>query len=365
MARHVARAWFTAVFITAAGGSCGGEPNELTKQDEHDTTPKGGRDGESTTVEIDGEVVEDADDPAKASLDAGAKPTRPRDSGAARVDASTPAAHDDSEDAAVLSTDGGRIAAGDGGTPVSSSGSILPPVDKFDGMTNGPFAVTIEKMVGPNRGWVFRPTELGKDGLKHPIFTWGAGAGTNASNYEFHMSQIASHGFVVEAHASNGMGTDHKGAIDWLLDQNGKSGTPYFNKLDPMRIASGGHSQGSISTFAMADDPRLSTTIHVAGGSFDGNGYSNLRKPAAMFLGKDDTLATPNGQTDYMKSMVPTFMTVMDGVDHIQAARQALGPTIAWLRWHVAGEETQQKARFIGANCEFCKGKYKSMSKGF
>ena len=30
-------------------------------------------------------------------------------------------------------------------------------------------------------------------------------------------------------------------------------------------------------------------------------------------LGENDTLATPNGERDYMRSQVPTFLTVMDG----------------------------------------------------
>lgn len=282
------------------------------------------------------------------------------DASSGGADAATPLAEAGQE------TGDASVPASDGSVPedAAAGGGKLPSVDKIDGLTNGPFAVTIEKNVGPNRGWVFRPTDLGKDGLLHPIFSWGAGAGTNASNYEFHMSQIASHGFVVEAHASTGDGTDHKGAIDWLLEQNGKAGSPYYQKLDPKRIAAGGHSQGSISTFAMADDPRLLTTIHVAGGSFDGNGYSKLRRPTAMICGKSDTLATPNAEVDYQKSTVPTFFTVMDGVDHIQAARQGLGAIIAWLRWQIGGEP-ERKSMFIGPDCDFCKGKFKSQSKGF
>jgi len=61
---------------------------------------------------------------------------------------------------------------------------------------------------------------------------------------------------------------------------------------------------------------------------------------------------------------VPTFLTVMDGVDHIQAARAGLGPIIAWLRWHLAGEE-KLKELFLPADCEFCRGKFKSQNKGF
>ena len=43
-----------------------------------------------------------------------------------------------------------------------------------------------------------------------------------------------------------------------------------------------------ISTFAVASDPRLKTTIHVAGGSFDGQGSRNLRNPTIYICGENE-----------------------------------------------------------------------------
>ncbi|MET0286703.1 MAG: hypothetical protein ABW352_19640 [Polyangiales bacterium] len=296
------------------------------------------------------------DDEEEPEVDA-AKPDPTKPDGA-KPDATKPDAT--RPDDPPASRDAG-VADADVAEPEPGSGSLPPVTSVADA---GPYEVTILMNTGPNRGWVVHPKELGKDGVKHPLFTWGAGAGTNASNYRDHLTHWASHGFVIEAHASTGDGTDHKKALDYLIAQNEASGSPFFGKLDTSKVASGGHSQGSISTFAMADDPRLTTTLHVAGGSFDGNGSSKLKKPTAYILGASDTLATPNGQRDYTATKVPVFMTVMDGVDHIAAARQGLAPITAWLRWHLAGED-ERKAQFLGADCEFCKGKYKSMSKGF
>ncbi|HMJ13647.1 MAG TPA: hypothetical protein VK524_19655, partial [Polyangiaceae bacterium] len=140
--------------------------------------------------------------------------------------------------------------------------------------------------------------------------------------------------------------------------------TPYFGKFDLTRIAAGGHSRGSISTFAAARDPRIRTTIHVAGGSFDGNGSSNLRNPTAYICGESDTLATPNCQRDYDRTTVPVFFTIMQGVDHIMAARSGLPAITAWLRWHVAGE-ADRRAMFIAPNCTFCTGLWESTSKNW
>jgi predicted dienelactone hydrolase len=237
-------------------------------------------------------------------------------------------------------------------------------VDKVD--VPGPFEVVIDQNAGPNEGHVAHPKELGKGGLLHPIFTWGCGGGSQPSQYKDHLTFWASHGFVVEAHVSTGDGTDHKAAVDWLIAENSKAGSQYLQKLNIAKIASGGHSQGSISTFAFAGmDTRLTTTIHVAGGSFDGNGYKNLKKPTLYVGGSGDTLALSNTKRDYENTNnVPVFLTVIEGASHTSAARDGWTPIVAWLRWHL-GDEVQRKSMFIGPNCDFCTGKFVSQSKGW
>jgi dienelactone hydrolase len=262
-----------------------------------------------------------------------------------------------------MTTDAGvGTTSGDAATGAPAAGR-LPPADAAD--KDGPFATTIEMNVGPNKGWVVRPTELGKNGVLHPIFTWGCGGGSNPEAYRDHMSRIASHGFVVESHVSTGEAVDHKAAIDWLVKQNETAGSPYYQKLNTAKIASGGHSMGSVATFANAPDPRLTTTIHVSGGSFDGNGFKSLKKPAAYFCGADDTLAGENCKRDYANTTnVPVFLTMIAGVDHIYAARESLSLQVAWLRWHL-NDEPERKAAFVGTGCEYCKGKFMSMSKNW
>jgi len=255
----------------------------------------------------------------------------------------------------------GQPAAQQDGGAASYSGGTLPPVTSVFDM--GPFMVTIDMNAGPNSGgWVAHPTTLGQNGLKHPIFTWGCGGGSQPSQYQDHLNFIASHGFVVEAHVSTGDGTDSKAAVDWLIAQNSDSTSQYYQKLDITKIAAGGHSEGSITTYAFeATDMRLTTTIHVAGGSFDGNGYMDLHTPVCFIDGDQDTLALANTQTDYMKATVPAFLTVMTGVDHIYAAREGLPVIVGWLRWHLGGE-TQRKSMFVGSNCDFCNGMYTTTS---
>lgn len=258
-------------------------------------------------------------------------------------------------DSIVLSGDTAGNPGGGGGT--------LPPVSSVD--ADGPLAVTLDKNTGPARaGWVGRPSALGANGLKHPIFIWGPGAGTGPSNYEFFLRRLASHGFLVYSETSTNSGSEMTAAITWLIAENGRAASPYYQKLDTTRIAAGGHSRGSVATFAIGSDSRLTTTIHVAGGSFDGNGSANLRKPTAYICGEADTTATPNCRRDYTATRVPVFFTVMKDVDHISAARSGMPAITAWLRWHLGAEATRRN-EFLAPSCTFCTGIWSSQSKNW
>ncbi|RFA27190.1 hypothetical protein CAI21_15180 [Alkalilimnicola ehrlichii] len=240
---------------------------------------------------------------------------------------------------------------------------ILPPVERVD--ADGPFQTTIERNTGPSRsGWVVRPTNLGEHDIQHPVFIWGPGAGTRPSSYEDHLRRIASHGFVVYSEVSTNTGREMTAAIDWLIAEDARSSSPYFQKLDTTRIAAGGHSRGSIASFAIGSDPRLSTTIHVAGGSFDGRGSANLHKPAAYICGANDRMATSNCRRDYTNTQVPVWFTVMRGSDHMGAARDGLPIIVAWLRWHLAGE-TERSSMFLDRNCDFCGFGYDTQHKNW
>jgi hypothetical protein len=205
------------------------------------------------------------------------------------------------------------------------------------------------------------------NGMKHPFFVFGPGAGTSPQTYDDkgHYDRWASHGFVIYSpDSSTGNGSELKAGIDYLIAENDRQGSEFYQKLDTTKIAATGHSLGGESVFAMADDPRLTTTIIIAGGSMDGMGATHLRKPTAYICGATDNLATPNSERDYTATTVPIFMTVMDGVDHITAARMGWPAMIAWLRWHLAGE-VERRAEFLDPNCEFCTGIWKSKSKNW
>ncbi|MBA9004419.1 poly(ethylene terephthalate) hydrolase family protein [Thermomonospora cellulosilytica] len=251
----------------------------------------------------------------------------------------------------TLTVDDVRVEATGGQDPDPPTGS-LPPVD--DVTRPGPYAVTIDRTAGPgNDGWLVYPTNAGQNGVDHPLFVWGPGAGSDPADYEDMLRQWASHGFVVYSEVSSSSGDYMVDALDWLEDQNASPSSPLYQDLDISEVAFGGHSRGSIGTFDVADEPRLETTIHVAGGSFDGNGPDNLRNPA-LYIGGDDDFATSNVERDYTNTRVPVWFNILNNTDHIMATRNGQHIITAWLRWHLADEEFRRTEDFLSRTCTFC-----------
>ncbi|HKP57104.1 MAG TPA: hypothetical protein VJV78_10300 [Polyangiales bacterium] len=213
--------------------------------------------------------------------------------------------------------------------------------------------------------YVWRPTELGKDGVKHPVFVWGTGAGAMPDRYNEYFPRFATHGFiVVSPNKAQKEASDMKAAVDWIIAQNEDMSSPFHQKVDTAHIGMGGHSQGSLATFDQeAMETRLKTTIHIAGGSFDMQGSSKVKTPTAYICGETD-IALTNCEADFgaVKDQ-PTFFSVLKGVDHVACARNAMPGMIAWLRWHLGGE-TERKAEFA-AGGKFQMGIWMSQTKNF
>jgi hypothetical protein len=214
--------------------------------------------------------------------------------------------------------------------------------------------VSIDTTAGPgDDGWLVYPTNAGQNGVDHPILVWGPGAGSDPADYEDMLRQWASHGFIIYSEVSSSSGDYMVDALDWLEDQNASPSHPLYQDIDISEVAFGGHSRGSIGTFDVATEPRLDTTIHVAGGSFDGNGPNNLRKPT-LYIGGDEDFATANMERDYTNTRVPVWFNILNGTDHILATRNGQHIITAWLRWHLADEEFRRTTDFLSPNCTFC-----------
>jgi hypothetical protein len=261
-------------------------------------------------------------------------------------------------------------AAGSGGAVGTTSTSPfpqLPRVTTTDGP--GPFKEVVKVKNTPPGGWMIYPKDIGMGGMKHPLFIFGPGGGTTPDTYEqmgMHWDRYGSYGFVIYVlPMSTGDGAPMKAGLDWLIKQNDDMTSPLYQHLDVSKVCAAGHSQGSVTTFAFMPDDRVTTTVHISGGSFDGMGPSHLTKDTMFLCGEMGDPAAPQCATDFTNSKVPTFYTVVKGSSHLTSGRLGWEAIIAWLLWHLADQEDQWKKEFIEPTGKFQMGIYQSKVKGW
>jgi hypothetical protein len=117
---------------------------------------------------------------------------------------------------------------------------------------DGPWAVTTKKRVPCSKGHgfaidLFYPTNLGANGFKHPIVTWGNGTAGKPSNVKYFLRHLATWGFVIAASRDKTTldGVSILSAAQCLVDANTQSGSTFFGVLDTSHIGAVGHSQGA------------------------------------------------------------------------------------------------------------------------
>lgn len=277
-----------------------------------------------------------------------------------------PVAHD-----AGSQTDAAATDAGPGATPDAATGSTSKfpsvPIDKIG--ASGGFTAVTKTGVGPSSGYnVYHPKELGRDGVKHPVLTWGNGAATTPDFYPL-LPLLATHGFVVIA-SQNFLvtGAEMKAGLDWMLMQNSAAGE-FQGKLDPTKTAAFGYSLGSLGTFEIGTDPRLTTTVHISGGLMgsDRSQATAIKVPSAYFCDKDETGVNCDG--DFAAAHTsPTFYGRVPGAVHVDYVfnddfiNRMNTAVTGWLRWQLMGD-TVAPGMFVGANCTLCKDSFWEVQK--
>lgn len=216
---------------------------------------------------------------------------------------------------------------------------------------------------------LFYPQELGRDSIKHPILSWGPGAAETASDFSVMLAHLATHGFAVIAFDATPQGQELVTGIDWMLAENKRDGSAFYQKLDDAKISAGGHSAGSLATFVIGADKRLITTLHISGGTFDPHtDIMNLHAPALFVCGEPGgdgllmgDVANPNCEIDFNNATVPVFYGITKGASHMTPTdigdaairTHQLAAMVGWLRWQLAGD-SNAKSMFVGDACSLC-----------
>jgi hypothetical protein len=222
-----------------------------------------------------------------------------------------------------------------------------------------------------------------KAGLKAPLVSWGNGTDETPSprgKYEFLLRHLASWGFVIVAtqDGSTGSGETIGQATAFALAVSQDEGSPLYDRVDPLRIATAGHSQGAsgAANAMLNSGGAIQTTLlfHIPQQAFCHPPASCLRtedlraaRSGAFFYvtGSRDFIISPDGQLwgDQLNSLNsyyeatpvgPKVKAVIEGADHndlqgrpdcpprvmgcAQGVRRYLGFPTAWLAWRLRGD---------------------------
>ena len=236
---------------------------------------------------------------------------------------------------------------------------------------------------GWDGGGVLCYPEKLSDTQKHGVVVWGPGGGSKPEEYEGMIRRLASHGFVVIGlRESPGDASQAIKALDWMEQQNKDSNSPLNGKLDLTKVGCSGHSMGGLeSEQAAIKDKRVITAFLNNSGDRNGGAFKNIpaTKTAGVVFGEKG-MEHDNAIADYNSAKsVPACMIEMTGgpmnseggYGHGSGPWDGMAATIAWMRWHLGGEDFR-KADFVGTSGKYIdgniigkQGKWKGQCKNF
>lgn len=253
--------------------------------------------------------------------------------------------------------DSGGSATGGGGTSAGggSGGQVNRPEVFLAGdnvNANGPLQTTVQDLSFSGGGHILvRPTMITTEpNKKHPVAIWGPGGGTPPRDYLQLLTRMASQGFVIVGiRESTGDAVLMSAAIDWLEAQDADASSPMHKRLILDRVGVFGHSMGGLSSEATAQkDKRVATALLDNSGSFEHNALVNVTMPVGIIYGETGQEA-PNAEGDYNNAgnKGPVWLGMMKGGGHGSGPWDGAAANVAWMRWHIGGENSR-KAAFIG-----------------
>jgi dienelactone hydrolase len=277
----------------------------------------------------------------------------------------------------------------------------LPTFPDQDG--SGPFPATYAMAPGGLDYVVYQPKDLAAAAAKGKlgVYIWGnGGCGVDSAGARFHLTEIASRGYVAIAPgkilsgpkappllagaAPRGMTPPGAGAtaekmiaaLDWILAENQRPGSPYFGAINPNKVAFSGHSCGGLIALKASLDPRANAVIVENSGVFKApltgpmannpalTGFTKadlakLRTPVLYILGGPEDIAEPNGLDDYEHiQQVPVFVADHPGAGHIglfyEPNGEATKVEIDWLEWQLDHDQVAART-FTGTDCILCR----------
>jgi hypothetical protein len=241
-------------------------------------------------------------------------------------------------------------------TILSTENRVFPPIDDFS--ERGPFSTRSSNRNGPDGAFsLYYPKNLGQDGLKHPVITWGNGTNAIPFFYSGLLEHWASHGFVVIASNSRmtGSGEEMLEGVDWLISENCREDSPFFNKININAVGASGHSQGGGGAINVGHSPKVECIAPIQPSPGNARG---ILSPMFVIAGSRDTIISPDlvERRVYNPSTVPTVFGILNGATHftpLGSAQGIRGYLTAWFRFHLMKDDFAWDI-FYGENCGIC-----------
>ncbi|HLU68368.1 MAG TPA: hypothetical protein VKZ63_18920 [Kofleriaceae bacterium] len=258
---------------------------------------------------------------------------------------------------------------------------------------SGPYPALMEVDPALPDHVVYRPADLSALGAgKLGLFVWGnGGCADDGASSRLHLSEIASHGYLVIAPGKwrNGpnakeppapprapatdaglptpptSAADLKGALDWALADE-----RYAALIDPEAVAIGGFSCGGLQALELAGDPRLKTVVVQNSGIFNTSAQAiggmqvtkdllkALHTPVLYVLGGPTDIAYVNGMDDFARidhlpAAVANLPVGHGGTYFEPNGGKAARIVVDWLEWQLRGDAEAAKG-FVGPDCRWC-----------
>lgn len=260
---------------------------------------------------------------------------------------------------------------------------------------SGPFPADYEAVPSAHLV-VFHPVDMAAAtrGGKLKIYLYGnGGCQQDVVEGRVHLADIASHGYVAVAPGRIDTGPKAKpvdpaaaplskdqvkpadmiAALDWIIAENGRAGSPFYQKVDTSKVAVSGHSCGGLLSMATSLDPRVKAVMLEDSGILPPGGVPGAPSglsfvnreavdasplPILYVIGGPTDIAYPNAERDFAEyKHKPIFLLNNPTAGHMgtflmkgDAGNQV---ELDWMAWQLDGDKTAAKT-FTGADCRLC-----------
>lgn len=253
---------------------------------------------------------------------------------------------------------------------------------KYAGLGNFKVSSTVikseDKTIGNIRIWY--PTELEDKAGKYPLIIVTNASNMAALNYEPFFERLATWGFVVvgndDRQAGTGISTSQ--TLDYMLEQNQKSGSLFYEKIDTENIGITGYSQGgagAIRAVTEYDNSSRYKTIFTGSAAYAyiaqmWGGYDASKVSIPWFMTGGTGTSDSKEVSDVTKemagiaplsSLVENYNAASDnvfklrarvvGAEHEDMQKKTDGYMTAWMLYHLQGDQEAGKV-FLGEDAE-------------